>query len=76
MITEADIGYPRKKYRPKIESTEAELRYPRKITEAEFWLMLHPVFTNPMIGFMVNSALPQLGPYQLGPYPWSIRPLL
>lgn len=25
------------------EFTEAEFRHPRKITEAEFWLMLHPV---------------------------------
>ena len=30
------------KYRGKIEYTEAEFKYPRKITEAEFWLMLHP----------------------------------
>ena len=32
------------KLRGKIESTEAEFRYPRKFTEAEFWLMLHPGF--------------------------------
>ena len=29
-------------YRGKIESTEIKFVYPRKITEAEFWLMLHP----------------------------------
>ena len=33
---------PSKNYRGKIGSTEAEFRYPRKITEVEFWLMLHP----------------------------------
>ena len=32
------------KYRGKIENTEAEFKNPRKITEAEFWLMLHPEF--------------------------------
>ena len=35
---------PSKNYRPKIESTEAKFRYPRNITEAEFWLMLHPAY--------------------------------
>ena len=29
-------------HRGKIESTEVKFVYPRKITEAEFWLMLHP----------------------------------
>ena len=41
MITEIELRY-HKKYRGEIESTEAEFRHPRNITEAEFWLMLHP----------------------------------
>ena len=38
-VIEAEFWYSRKK-------TEAILRYPRKLPEAEFWLMLYPEWTD------------------------------
>ena len=52
--TEAEFWCTLDKYRGKIEFTEAEFMYPRKNTEAEFWLMLHSVLTK--IGLRVLES--------------------